>query len=387
MLNWLLNWDRTCFPWLKACKTASKSQTSCSKGFLREKKNKQKPAATSLCSLQKLWKLGSNREQQHHKDPLHQEKRFQLSPLESPKQGPRTLTGTYTGSVGLQHVSVNRVWALRRSGTETSVHLAQYSNLVQLENLLLLIVTTGFSVKNNDIICFNCNRSLLNRNLLISGECQLRLASQHLDRWDPCFAHTGKQDKDFRTKQCKRECIPSYPQLMHTGKRILSFSAGRRVQKEKALQGYFIQWGSCLPAEHLVLCSTVSSATVHRHSFHSTGTEQSDCATGILLLTRCYYKTALLQPRGPCLNQHYTVWKKIHSTGRVYCLIEKGDFIQSTVEKYKATWRVSSWHGGYFLTQDTISTSSGALIQVKESLEQFPIRCTSIHNTKKPLIF
>lgn len=89
-------------------------------------------------------------------------------------------------TLGLQHVSVNRVWAFTRSGTKTSVHLAQYSNLVQFENLPLLIITTDFSVKNNDIICFNWNRSL---------------PSQHLHRWDPCFAHPGKQDQDFRTKE------------------------------------------------------------------------------------------------------------------------------------------------------------------------------------------
>lgn len=102
---------------------------------------------------------------------------------------------------------------------------------------------------------------------------------------------------------------------MHIGKRNLlsaqlSFSAGvaegRRVQKEKALQKYFIQWGSCLPAKHLVLYSTVRSAAVHTHSSCTTGKEQSDCAADILLLTPCYYNTALLQPLVPFLNYHYS---------------------------------------------------------------------------------
>lgn len=53
-------------------------------------------------------------------------------------------------------------------------------------------------------VCFNWNRSLP-----ISEECQLRSASQHLHRWDPCFADTGKQDQDFRISAVKESAFLS----------------------------------------------------------------------------------------------------------------------------------------------------------------------------------
>lgn len=165
-------------------------------------------------------------------------------------------------------------------------------------------------------------------------------------------------------------------------------AAGRWAWTE--LQKYFIQWVSSLPAkQHLVLQSTpaLPSALLHHYtctSFRTTETHQSSCATGISF----YYSYHAITTQHSCCQQFhflaiFTVGvKKMHSTGRISHLIEKGDFIQSTVEKYKATWKASSnRHGGCFLSQDTVSTSSGALIQVNESLEQFPIRCTSIHNT------
>lgn len=119
-----------------------------------------------------------------------------------------------------------------------------------LENSLPLTITIGLSVKNNDIVLLSTETGLC--------RFQQRSASLHLGRWELCFAHIRKQDQDFRTtKQCRIAFLVA--RILHMQEEVLfsallSFSAGvaegRILQKEYALQKYFIQQVSCLPADH-----------------------------------------------------------------------------------------------------------------------------------------